>query len=60
MANGITYNSSFGWLFSGAGTVSSLFTDNFVATSVTTAHVTASGNISASGNIVGTINGGSF
>jgi len=53
MANGITYNSSFGWLFSGAGTVSSLFTDNFVATSVSTTHVTASGNISASGDIVG-------
>ena len=53
MANGITYNSSFGWLFSGAGTVSSLLTDNFVATSVLTTHVTASGNISASGDIVG-------
>jgi hypothetical protein len=60
MANGITYNSTTGWLFSGAGTISSLSTDNFIATSVTTAHVTASGNISASGNIIGTINGGSF
>ena len=40
-------------LNSGAGTISSLSTDNFIATSVTTAHVTASGNISASGDIVG-------
>jgi len=52
MANGITYNSSLGWLFSGAGTVSSLFADNFGATSVSTTHVTASA-VSASGTITG-------
>ena len=51
MANGITYSTTLGWLFSGAGTISSLSTDNFFATSVSTSHVTASGNISASGNI---------
>jgi hypothetical protein len=51
MANGITYNSFVGWTFSGAGSVYSLFADNFAATSATITNITASGNISSSGDL---------
>jgi len=51
MANGISYSTALGWTFSSAGTISSLSTDNFFATSVTTTHVSASGNISSSGKV---------